>query len=121
MASEPGETRPPTILGPHGEGYCRVCHFIEPLSATGLIERHTRGAIMRASWDTEGTKPCKGSDRRPTKLTPFTSRLAAFRVTARSAVCPFCHTAAILQFDGRFTLHPDSTYRRCVGSGRLPA
>jgi hypothetical protein len=82
----PPEPRPPTILGTYGEGYCRYCHFIEPLDHRGLIEYHNRGIgnVIEPG--------CKGSGTRPPRVTPYASRLAAFRVSPPSATCPVCGT-----------------------------
>lgn len=82
----PPERRPETILGVYGEGYCRHCHFIEALDENGLIITHGRGLGNFVQ------PTCKGSGKRPPKLTPYRSALAAFRVTAPTATCPVCQT-----------------------------
>lgn len=66
-------------LGPYGEGYCRVCHFVQALTSDGLIERHSRGALL------VGPAQCKGSFTKAPKITPFASRKAQFRVEAPDA------------------------------------
>lgn len=82
--TDPPAPRPATILGEHGEGYCRHCHFVEALDHNGLITEHRRG-IGNVAQDR-----CKGSGRRPPKLTPYASRLAAFRTTMETALCRYC-------------------------------
>lgn len=74
-------TRPATILSPYGEGYCKVCRFVEPLGPDGLIEEH---------FHSEQQATCKGSGTRPPAATPYRSALSAFRVTARKETCPEC-------------------------------
>ena len=71
-------------LGPYGEGYCRVCHFVQALTFDGLIERHSRGALL------DGPAECKGSFTKAPKITPFASRKAMFRLKAPDAWCPEC-------------------------------
>lgn len=83
--SPTGSDRPPTILSPHGEGYCRWCQFTVGLTPHGLLERHYRGKYS----DGVGAM-CKGSDTVPPKLTPYSSRKAAFRVVPKTARCPGC-------------------------------
>lgn len=73
-------------LSPFGEGYCRWCHFVIGLTFQGVIEQHTRSASM---WRDEA-EPCKGSYARPPKVTPYTSRKAAFRLTVPKEICPAC-------------------------------
>jgi hypothetical protein len=87
---ETAERRPATILSPYGEGYCKVCRFIEPLSPDGRIEEHFRSEDQ----DCYATRvPCKGSRKRPPATHPYRSTLSAFRLTARKAVCPRCSRA----------------------------
>lgn len=93
MAPDP--TRPPTILGPYGEGYCRVCRFIEPLTDKGVIAEHGRA----------GAEPCKGSWKTPPKLTPYSSRLSAFKASPRKVECPLCARQVIVLADGRIQGH----------------
>lgn len=78
----PPPDRPPTILSEHGEGYCRVCRFIEPLTELGVIAEHYRGQVPVGS--VGDRKPCKGSHMKPPRLTPYFSRLAEFRTVSRS-------------------------------------
>lgn len=74
----PGSTdRPPTILSPHGEGYCRWCQFVVGLGSSGLLAPHVRGK--------NGDRWCPGSDTTPPKVTPYSSRKAMFRVAPKTA------------------------------------
>lgn len=102
MAPDP---RPPTILSEFGDGYCRVCHFIVGLDAHGLLLVHVRGAHGLVARYGETNPACKGSDRAPTKLTPFTSRLAAFSTKARRDQCPACHQEIVVEHSGRWKVH----------------
>lgn len=79
------ENRPPSILSPHGEGYCSHCRFVIGLDKFGLMDGHSRGANGAG----EG-KPCPGSARRPAGRTPYASRLSMFRVTSPDTWCPEC-------------------------------
>ena len=81
-------TAEPTILGPYGEGYCRYCRFVEGLDQYGLLNSHIRGALGRSY--TEDPKPCKGSSRKPAKVTPYMSRLSVFVTRPRKVDCPQC-------------------------------
>lgn len=108
----PDPPRPPTILGIYGEGYCRVCHFIEALDSQGRIIGHSRGA--------NATEQCKGSFTRPPKLTPYRSRLAAFRVDPPRELCMFCLTDAPLSAYGSFARHWHGA-RVCQGTATYPA
>ena len=83
MTKPAPEPRPPTILGEYGEGYCRHCHFTVGLDRGGLLNRHVRG-------QSPGGPACDGSHTTPPKITPYRSRLAAFRTTADTVVCPSC-------------------------------
>lgn len=93
MAPDP--TRPPTILGPFGEGYCRVCRFIEPLDEQGRIAEHGRAGADR----------CKGSWKTPPKVTPYFSRLSAFKAAPRKVECPLCAQRVVVLADGRIQGH----------------
>lgn len=84
---ETAERRPATILSPYGEGYCKVCRFVEPLGPDGRIEEHFRSGDQEVG---RAPAPCKGSWKRPPAVTPYRSTLSAFRLTARKAVCPRC-------------------------------
>ena len=103
--------RPATILGRYGEGYCRICHFVEALDQRGRIIDHARGF--------GATDPCKGSGARPPKLTPVTSRLAAFRVDPPREVCEYCWTEAPLSPFGTFARHWNGS-RLCQGVATYP-
>lgn len=103
-------------LGPYGEGYCTVCHFIEPLTVLGVIEPHYRGLGLSAAIQT-----CPGSYKTPPKLTPVTSRRAAFRRVAPTVACTVCGGDAAIRLDGRIAAHPGQGVQSCTGSLRYPA
>jgi hypothetical protein len=72
-------------LSPWGEGYCKECHFIIGLDHQGRLEVHNRGI------QAYGTPPqCKGSYKKPPKVTPYSSRKAAFTTKSPDAWCPRC-------------------------------
>jgi hypothetical protein len=110
--------RPPLVglrpLGPDGEGYCRVCHFIEPLTADGLIARHDRSSMI-------SPRECKGSYSKPPKHTPITSRLAAFKLTGKKVDCPLCKRQVWLMPDNRLPAHTTAMHltNLCAASHRL--
>lgn len=104
--------RPATILGIYGEGYCRVCHFVEALDSEGLIVTHVRGQAANAD-------PCKGSLSKPPKLTPYRSRLAAFTVNPPRRLCTYCSTEAPLSPFGSFARHWNGA-RVCQGAATYP-
>lgn len=93
--------RPPTILSPHGEGYCRYCRFVVGLGADGLMDQHyyNRGQVADA------TKPCKGSLRIPPKVTPYASKLAMFKVTAQKITCPGCGKPTVVGWHDMIAQH----------------
>ena len=99
-------------LGVYGEGYCRVCRFIEPLTDKGLIARHDRGSITG-----NPAQECKGSYSKPPKVTPYASRLSAFKSTAKQEHCSACQSDIPVLADGRFGSHRNKlTYQLCAGS-----
>lgn len=104
-------------LGPFGEGYCTVCHFVQALTADGRIERHVRGALLNGA-----TEACKGSEKKPPALTPHTSYRARFRYDAPTAECTTCKRTVPLTHDLRFTRHHTSTiqYEWCTRSYYRP-
>lgn len=78
-------------LGPHGEGYCRTCHFIEPLDGRGRLATHTRWQVKEYGHSSvDDRRVCKGGGKKPPRVTPWYSRIAMFRVTAVGE-CPTCH------------------------------
>ncbi len=97
-------------LGPHGEGYCTVCRFIEPLTPSGYLaaHRHDRGG-----------KPCKGSGRRPGVHTPFFSRRSAFRTMGTEVTCPACGWTGHSQSAGDMAVYPFHASPQTFGL-RLP-
>jgi hypothetical protein len=108
------ERRPATLLGEFGEGYCRICHFVEALDHEGRIIEHARG-IGNVS-----TGPCKGSGRKPPKLTPYQSKLAAFSVNPPVALCPVCEKEQPLTKVPSlvFARHWIGPAKVCPGTGR---
>jgi hypothetical protein len=89
------EHRPPTILGPYGEGYCKHCRFVLGLDEYGLINNHVRGIGSYGQ-----TQPCKGSGTRPPKQTPYASRSAAFKQVSQKVACPKCHRQVAVLAEG---------------------
>jgi hypothetical protein len=73
-------------LSPHGEGYCRWCHFIVGLTSDQRLVMHGRSSSLYR----DEAKACAGSGTRPPKITPYASRKAAFRVKSPEAWCPVC-------------------------------
>ena len=94
-------TPEPTILGEHGEGYCRTCHFIEPLTPEGLLAVHWRGAGVLP----ENDRRCKGSLKKPPKRTPVTSRVSAFTSSPPTSVCRYCATEVAVTGHRVFARH----------------
>lgn len=101
-------------LGPYGEGYCRVCHFVIALDERGRLEHHSRGAVIAS------TTLCKGGRRKPPKLTPLESYKARFRSIAPVATCPFCMNSVMVLVDGRLAPHKGTlrAVDNCKGSFR---
>src|SRR3546814_4169283 len=79
------EHRPPTILGPYGEGYCRTCRFVIGLDEQGLLNAHRRGIASYGQ-----ASDCAGSGKAPPRLTPYASRAVAFKSAPRRVTCPDC-------------------------------
>lgn len=88
-------------LGPHGEGYCRVCRFVVGLTDQLVLEEHWRGKYATMG---DG-KPCRGSYTRPPKVTPYASRKSAFRANATKVHCPVCRREVVVMADGRLNGH----------------
>lgn len=111
----PDPDRPPTILGPHGEGYCRHCHFVVGLGEDGLLDPHSRGH--------GNGQECKGSRTRPPKLTPYASRKVAFKTKAELVQCPMCKRYVPLLSDGRMNGHTVSAANisYCKGGFNYPS
>lgn len=113
-------------LGPHGEGYCSYCRFIQPLLADGRLERHS--GHKTSVYGVVDSTPCKGSYHKPARTTPWYSRLSRFRTEAEKVTCPYCKRDVILLNDGRMnghyvTSHPSAPvckggYRPYVRPGR---
>lgn len=97
--------RPPTILGPHGEGYCRHCRFIEPLDQHGAIEAH-------------GSHPCEGGGTRPPARTPYASKLSSFTTVPPYAECPVCKGRAAVVTAGKVMGRHFAGANVCAGTGR---
>lgn len=112
MTSEPPH-RGPSILSEYGEGYCRWCQFIVGLSGDGLIMAHSRNTMI-------SPRECKGSRTRPPKLTPYTSRKAAFKLRSQLAWCPQCRQwAPTSRYDrGWYYARHQWSATICPGTGR---
>lgn len=105
-------------LGPNGEGYCPVCHFIEPLTADGRIEEHPTRKEAEGRYNIREAGACPGSYRRPPSHTPYFSRKAMFRVVVDLAPCPACRSKVRTE-KGLIAGH-SLTFAgsRCPGSGQ---
>lgn len=116
MTTTPPEPREPSILSQYGEGYCRWCYFVVGLTYRGLLAGHQRGI---ASYGL--AKPCPGSDTKPPRVTPYSSRKAAFRVKVPDAWCPACRQFVRSSTAGGaqvYTRHfPADTGRACLRTG----
>jgi hypothetical protein len=82
-------------LGDHGEGCCKVCHFIEPLTPRGFIANHKRGGFGRQG----DAQPCEGSYRRPQATTPDRVPALEFSDLPFELVCPVCHETVTVRLD----------------------
>lgn len=107
MTTPPPEHAGLRPLGPHGEGYCRVCRFVVGLTADHLLEEHYRGKYANLG---DG-KACKGSYTRPPKVTPYASKRSQFRASATKVNCPVCRREVVVMADGRLNGHPSDPYR----------
>lgn len=125
MASTP-EGRPPTILSPYGEGYCRTCRFVIGLDHTGRLDQHTRA--NNTTWG-DGPTNCKGSGAPPPKLTPYASEKNRFKTVPRLVDCHICGREVKLTHVGggdRLPFHLPlvvqlpPTGRNCLGSNTPP-
>lgn len=110
------------VLGPYGEGYCKVCRFIEPLGPDGLLEEHFRGRAMDPQG---GGARCPGGFSRPQKKVPFSSRLASFRARVTKKRCEYCEQRiGVVDFsDGKihFSAHrPRASRDIQMPSGNCP-
>lgn len=103
-------------LSPWGEGYCRHCCFVVGLNYAGQLVEHDRGAQLHSN------ARCKGSLTRPPKVTPYSSRKAAFTTKSEKVACYVCRREVHLLADGRMTAHTSSTssLARCSGGYHLP-
>lgn len=89
------------IFSPHGDGYCKECHFVVGLEEDGLLEVHYRGASLKAYV----REPCPGSDTRPGRRQPKESRNAAFTTKGTRNTCGVCFRKVTVRPAG-----PQSTY-----------
>lgn len=106
------ELRP---LSPHGEGYCRACHFIIGLADDGRLEFHSRGRHGSAP-----TVICPGGKRKPPKITPYRSTKAMFKPEPDRTDCPLCGKNVARMFDGRLWGHPAEGYPATAGPHSYP-
>lgn len=74
------------ISSPHGDGYCKECHFVVGLEEDGLLEVHYRGASLQVY----ERAACPGSDTRPGRRQPKESRDAAFTTKGTHNTCKVC-------------------------------
>lgn len=103
-------------LSPWGEGYCRYCHFVVGLTYDGLLVFHSRGAQLHSD------AVCKGGGTKAPKVTPHSSRKAAFTTKSEKVGCHVCGREVHLLVDGRMTVHSPSvsTLTRCPGGYHQP-
>lgn len=114
----PARPNPRPWFSTFGEGYCRVCHFVEPLDLAGRIEPHPRHRSTGFGVGEGGT--CSGTGKRPPTVTPWFSRLAMFRTKAEMAECPVCQRKVQVLADGRLSGHTVAfnTLTSCAGGYR---
>lgn len=102
------------ILGPFGEGYCTTCRFIEPLDPDGRVAQHWHNQL--GEYGRERAVNCKGSRRKPPKVTPRRSWKSIFRTKA-TGNCPVCGVRTGLELYGALTLPTVGRHRNREGSG----
>lgn len=85
MTTPPPEHSGLRPLSPYGEGYCKACQFVIGLDCDGRVAQHWRGAHGLMT-----SRECKGSGWKPPKVTPYSSRKAAFTANAPDVRCPEC-------------------------------
>ncbi len=109
--------RPPSILSPHGEGYCRHCRFVVGLGADGLMDTHQYNRGLA----TGDMKPCKGSGKVPPRITPYAAELNKFKATARKVVCPTCEQTVTVGWMNQVSRHEVKGWTRemCKGSFQI--
>lgn len=114
----PARPNPRPWFSTFGEGYCRVCYFVEPLDVGGRIEAHPkhRGGAYGAG----EAGDCSGTGKRPPTVTPWFSRLAMFKTKAETAECPVCQRKVQVLADGRLSGHTVAfnTLTSCAGGYR---
>lgn len=103
-------------LSPWGEGYCRHCCFVVGLTYDGLLVLHDRGAQLHSN------AACKGGGTKAPKVTPYSSRKAAFTTRSEKVNCHICRREVHLLADGRMVAHTSSTssLARCSGGYHVP-
>lgn len=110
----------PSILSPHGEGYCKHCRFIVGLGPDGLMDLHSRGRNVD-KYSAGYNAPCRGTGRRPAARVPYWSRRSRFRLTPPVALCPACgNEAAVSQYGGSDTMYflrHQGRYGNCIKTG----
>jgi len=107
--------RPPSILSEWGEGYCRWCFFVVGLSHDGRLAQHHRNSSYQP-------RQCDGSGTLPPKITPFSSRKAAFKQVAKKHPCHVCRRTVPVLSDGRLGPHAVAHHAttNCAGGYQLP-
>lgn len=90
------------ISSPHGDGYCKECHFVVGLEEDGLLEVHYRGASLQAY----ERAACPGSDTRPGRRQPKESRNAAFTTKGTHNTCKVCFRKVMVRQPGPRVAYP---------------
>jgi hypothetical protein len=109
-----------TLLSQWGEGYCSACQFVVGLTREGRLAEHTRGRHAVGMDYHNTVKPCKGSGRKPPKVTPHMSRKAAFRLSAPDVWCPECKQSMTSVRQGGVQVYPRHSYPRTEAYFRPP-
>lgn len=86
------------LMGEHGEGYCKACRFVEPLTPDGRLIPHVRPGYQITAKYGE-VQNCPGSGRMPARETPYFSRKSMFRLKPAVVVCPLCEQEVPLLLD----------------------
>lgn len=107
-----------SILSPHGEGYCRACRFVVGLTEDGKMDHHMRGTVT--DYGHKGVaEMCKGSFKRPAKVTPYAAAKNRFITRLAKVTCHLCGNRVNRRLDGRYGSHNESGRLPCPAGYRL--
>lgn len=109
-----------SILSPYGEGYCRVCRFIVGLDENSLLDHHVRGTVT--DYGHKGVaEMCKGSFKRPAKVTPYYAAKNRFLTRLSKVTCHLCGNRVNRRLDDRYASHSQTSIGNhpCPGGYRL--